>query len=130
MGWKWNYIGKGVAICLLLVAVSLLCGCKKEEEKSWSLVGKWTVERVTVQGVEQKGHAAIGRVYEFLEDGKCTITEPGGQPSDAGKWERDESLKLLIIGNTQFYLYRAEGSTLDFGLVVSGRDYVTYHAVR
>lgn len=121
----------GLVVCLLVGVLLLLGSCKKKKEETpWTLAGRWTVERVTVQGVIQEGHPAVGRVYDFQENGQCLITEPDGTSVDAGKWKRDEGNRQLIIGDTKYMLYRAEDSTLEFGRVMGGQDGGTYHAVR
>lgn len=99
---------------LLLIAVSTLTACKKDEAERNTdrLIGRWTVESLAYieyindQEKERDQYSNLGLIWEFRKDGTATVNTDG-EDVEVTWTATDKNLQLGI----------ADGSKLDFAII-------------
>lgn len=99
---------------LLLIAVSTLTACKKDEAERNAdrLIGRWTVESLAYieyindQEKERDQYSNLGLIWEFRKDGTATVNTDG-EDVEVTWTATDKNLQLGV----------ADGSKLDFAII-------------
>jgi len=99
---------------LLLIAVSTLTACKKDEAERNTdrLIGRWTVESLAYieyindQEKERDQYSNLGLIWEFRKDGTATVNTDG-EDVEVTWTATDKNLQLGV----------ADGSKLDFAII-------------